>query len=88
MIITFNEFPQKWFKRQVKPSGDLGVLADAVATAWEKRNKPKGDALECQWASLCIEAVFIVRDKGIHCEYQIFSDDESGLGAFEVGQFA
>jgi hypothetical protein len=85
MIITFDEYPTKWFKRGIKVDGDLGVLADAIATAWERRGKPKGDSLECEWASLCIEAVFAVREKGIPCEYQVFSDDTSGLGAFEIG---
>lgn len=87
MIVMFSDYPLKWMRRRSKPEGEHKILADALATAWEKRRKPKGDALEQQWNALCLDAVFIMRNQNVSVSYEIFPDDEMQLGAFSINDF-
>lgn len=84
MKVSFSDYPMKWLKRTTEAPDDLKILGDALAASWEKRNKPIGDALDCQWNSLCLDAVFALRNDNITISYGVDPEDEMQLGYFEI----
>lgn len=56
--LVFGGVPEDWLavERKAIIPMDLKVVADALRDAWLDRGMPRGDSLDAQWDTICLEA--------------------------------